>query len=246
MPVPTPDPDAQAAESDITRHVFIDNSNISITAKTAQDGTYNPAVRVSASALTGLMERGHDGPAREGDAAVGLRVVAGSRSTNGDDAWSAHYQALGYRAEVRSRDPRTGSEVGVDAAVHAAGLQLVLDHRDAAPGSHTLVLVTGDGNGNNGLSSFPRLARAAASCGFRVEVWSWRSSMNFGEYGRVVDEFPDGRVTLHLLDAYRHHVCYLETGYVARHASRPGSDPGARSGIDDTSWRGRGLGLAAR
>ena len=46
------------------------------------------------------------------------------------------------------------------------------EEADAGDGP-TLVLVSGDGNRNDGGSSFPECCAYALELGWRVEVWSW-------------------------------------------------------------------------
>jgi hypothetical protein len=66
----------------------------------------------------------------------------------------------------------------------------------AAPLPHTLVLLTGDGNSNNGASRFPDCVEKALRQGWKVEVWSWKRSTSqvyrtfAGEYASQFELVP--------------------------------------------------------
>jgi len=205
------------------RHVYIDNSNIYVTALHAFDGhndhnstssQCNYAVRINVRGLTSLLERGEGGGYDQspGILPVGIeiatRLTAGSKPPSNNGIWKA-YQSMHYRTEVHSRDHESHKETAIDSILHGAALQLVADRGSDDPGANTLVLATGDGNDNGGLTSFPRLAVSAAAAGFRVEIWSWQSSLNRQAFEAVSHMFPDGRVSIHLLDPHKLSVCYL-------------------------------------
>jgi len=196
------------------RHIFIDNSNIYVTALHTFDGDDNNnnsshcnyAVRINVRGLTSLLEQGClDQPIQ---ADIATRLTAGSKPPANNGIWKA-YQSRLYHTEVHSRDHETHKETAIDSILHGAALQLVLDRGNDNPGANTLVLATGDGNDNGGLTSFPRLASSAAAAGFRVEIWSWRSSLNRQAFEAVRNMFPDGRLSIHLLDPHKLRVCYL-------------------------------------
>lgn len=188
------------------RHCFIDNSNIYISALSQYEGAgvQNGAVRVNVRALTALLEAERFG------VTVGRRFVAGSKPPGSSAIWE-RYRDLGYHVEVHSRDHETRGETAVDSVTHAAALQLITDLqlRGDPPGTHTIVLATGDGGENNGVTSFPRLAFTAASLGIRVEIWSWAATLNIREFSRVAALFPDGRVTMHHLDPFKSEICFV-------------------------------------
>jgi hypothetical protein len=73
--------------------------------------------------------------------------------------------------------------------------------RDAPRRRHVMVLLTGDGNANDGLSSFTRCVQHALRRGWLVEVWSWRESFG-SRYSELLLMHLDA-VRLHALDNHR-------------------------------------------
>jgi hypothetical protein len=178
-----------------TRHVFIDNSNIFISA----------GEEMNVPAFIDLLES---------NSSIGSRLVAGSQSSvKLHPVWD-EYKKRGYTTSVhsRSKNSETGTfcETGVDAVLHAAILQLVLDKDDLPCGTHTIVLATGDGNAGNKHSSFPRAVKAAAKAGFRVEIWSWRASCATEVFTEVAAKFLPGVVTINYLDPHRDLICFVK------------------------------------
>ena len=78
------------------RHVFMDNSNIWISALSSFDGTgrHNQAVRLNVRGLTTLLERGRDSHCE-----VGQRFVSGSKPPSFNAIWQ-RYRDFGYHTEV--------------------------------------------------------------------------------------------------------------------------------------------------
>jgi hypothetical protein len=137
-----------------TRHVMIDLSNISILGSSS--------VKIKIPEITKLL-RG---------SSHGRLYVACSSTKKERPLYCLEFEQLGYTVDVVSRDKSTGKETVVDTCIHAKGLQLVIDRSKDPPGSNTLVLVTGDGNDHDGLTSFPKLVKAAVDNGFQVKIWS--------------------------------------------------------------------------
>jgi hypothetical protein len=103
----------------------------------------------------------------------------------------------------------------------------VADKEGDAPGSHVLVLCTGDGGRNDGETSFPRLVAHAAKRGFRVEVWAWAHSLS-DRFAKVAACFPDGRVTVRLLDEHRDRLVF-RSGAAAPAEGQRTSPPASRA-----------------
>jgi hypothetical protein len=140
---------------------------------------------------------------------VQTRYVAGSKPPAQNSVWQ-RFRDERYVASIHSRDHQTGRETAIDTVLHGAALQLVMDRATDPPGANTLVLATGDGNVNDGFTSFPRLAQSAAAHGFRVEIWSFQASLS-RNFRAVAAQFPDGRITIHLLDPHALRILYVQT-----------------------------------
>src|SRR5262245_6988089 len=74
------------------------------------------------------------------------------------------------------------------AQIHASILIKLLNPPSTSA-QQTLVLVTGDGNNNEGRVTFPMCAMMAAHKGWNVEVWSWPQSLS-GQFRQMQQRFP--------------------------------------------------------
>jgi hypothetical protein len=188
-------------ESDSTRHILLDFSNVYI--KPRNDKYYNTvnknSIKINIPELNNLLH---------GNERLGTRLVACSSANSKPPSYCSQFKQLGYRVNVCPRDRETGKEIGVDTSIHAVGLQLVIDRSKDPPGSNTLVLVTGDGNDHDGSTSYPKLVKAAVDNDFRVEIWSWSSSLN-SIYREIVKNHQ-GWVSIHYFDNYRDKICFVE------------------------------------
>jgi hypothetical protein len=185
-----------------TRHLFIDNSNIYIGAmKAFPDQT----VGTNVSALVMLLGSG---------GLVVTKFVAGSQNSDKRHHVWDEYERLGFTVSLHGRlkNSKTGTnhETGVDSAIHAAALMLVVKKGNLPPGTHTIVLVTGDGNSHNDHSSFPDTVDAAAKAGFRVEIWSWKASCATRIYTDIAKNYGHGVVTINYLDSHKDKICFIK------------------------------------
>jgi hypothetical protein len=160
------------------RHVFVDNSNIFIGAQHA-GGIPDPSVRISPRAIARLLRPN------------GSAVVVGSKPPSTNGIWQ-QWHAAGFRVKVCARD-ETGHEDTIDDFLHAQIFDALLDPQND-PSASTLVLVTGDGNGNGGWATFPKVVRRAAEQRWQVECWSWRHSRS-NQFRQLAQELC-GRVVL--------------------------------------------------
>jgi ankyrin repeat protein len=180
-------------------HVFVDHSNVAIGAARAGCG---PDLNVDW--LVRHVEAGRE---------VKERVVIGSyESERTRDAW----EAMGYSVAT---DSRRGPERFVDDALHAQ-LMRTAARRFERP--HTIALVTGDGNCNEGRTTFPECIEEALKNDWHVELYSWRSSTS--------------QVYVVLAEQYASHftVRYLDDA--------PASSDGHGSGAAALPVAGRGRG----
>ena len=146
-------------------HVFVDHSNATL-------GAVRAGKQVTAATLAQHVERGRE--AHE-------RIVIGSHQS---ELARTEWEQLGYSVAT---DPRRGKERFVDEALHA---QLMRTASRCFDPPHAIVLVTGDGNLNEGRTNFPECIEAALKNDWRVELHSWRhaTSKTYHEMARQYKE----------------------------------------------------------
>lgn len=173
-------------KSNVKVHVFVDYSNISISA--------GNGAKLDAAALVQKV--------------IGLRqpvqrVVAGSVALDSvKQQLTAEWRNQGFQAHFPKRAPGQGEgDMGIDETLVSAALSAI-NGSYRKEERHTLVLVTGDGNLNKGMGvSFIELADKALQKGWRVELWSW-SHTTSQNYARLSQGYP-GHFQRHQLDIYR-------------------------------------------
>jgi hypothetical protein len=137
-------------------HVFVDYCNVFMGAR----HTYGDGYELSVADVVSCVELQ--------PVTVAMRVVAGNLPACYRGMWTK----LGYAYPKDTSGMRDGP-ANVDEWLHAQILTCIASRLPA-----TLVLVTGDGNNNNDLSSFPKCCMAALKAGWRVEVVSWRITLH--------------------------------------------------------------------
>lgn len=195
----------------MSRHVFIDNSNIFGGAQRAAvsiEGNHIwKSIRVYYKNLFKLLENGGN---------VGGRVLAGSLPPGNDSLWD-HARKHGYDTDLLRRVPNDNGklvEQAVDEMLHLKIANTLLDND--AP--QTLVIGSGDGAISNWNTSFPGQAERAARLGWQVEVWSWQEQLTT-YYTKVAEKYP-GRIHVNVLDPY-----YFSTTFVVggKYSAKGGS-----------------------
>jgi hypothetical protein len=168
---PLPTPVAQRTSV----HVFVDHSNIAIGA------ARNTAQALDVASLVRFVE---------GDRTIHDRVVIGSyQSDVGRAAWEQH----GYKVEA---DRRRGPAHFVDDALHAQLMRTA--ERTFAPG-RILALLTGDGNDNEGRTTFPESVEMALRNDWHVELFTWKRSAS-RVYSKFQREYSEHFQLLYLDD----------------------------------------------
>jgi hypothetical protein len=136
-------------------HIFIDHSNICC--------RYHFNVRDFLNALVDLRD-------------VRKIALVGSTANSNDNKFDI-WRDCGCDITIIGRDPRTHKEIGVDDVLH--GLILCEAAREYNE-THTIIILTGDGNMNNGqCSSFPVvveeiLKKNKDKVSWKVELWTWK------------------------------------------------------------------------
>lgn len=180
-------------------HVFVDESNIFVGAQSLiqpnGQKTRDTSIRMNVPALVDVILN-HRQPIQ--------RVVFGSRSSVQEPVEWKEWRAAEFVVHGERR-LRGRGETFVDdacaAMVNAAILRFPM--RDDGAPRRTLVLLTGDGNMNEGRASFIESVDSALRNGWRVELWSWRASLS-QHYLRMRDQYASsGLFSIHFLDEHR-------------------------------------------
>mmetsp|Transcript_17638 Transcript_17638/g.68472 ORF Transcript_17638/g.68472 Transcript_17638/m.68472 type:complete len:736 (+) Transcript_17638:92-2299(+) len=173
-------------------HMFVDFSNI-LLGFSPNNSPYDLLTQFSVSGLVDAVVQGRP---------TTTLCVAGSFPAEGSRVWS-DFRDCGFETHV---DPRRGQEKFVDEFLHAQILRRVCRRATPAGPRKTLVLLTGDGNANDGKSNFPECVQIALENGWHVELWSWRRSTS-KHFHRLAREFPHTMAVIEL-DMY---VDYLRS-----------------------------------
>lgn len=173
--------DAKAAEeaAAATVHIFVDNTNI------------NPGTRMTHKTLVQVVEDNRN---------VVTRMVFGSITPENKASCLTRqcWVRLNYTPHFQQRAVNTPEQF-VDDALIAQIQQLVLATPAEVAKQSSLVLLTGDGNHNEGRTTFPDAIKHALKLGWLVEVWSWRQSCNNIYFSMDVNS---NNFSLHLLNDY--------------------------------------------
>jgi len=202
-----------------TLHVFVDNSNVVISAQIlpvpggrAGETRRDCGIRVSTRELDRVVRCGR----------VAQQAVAfGSTPPRNNAIWGA-WRNANYEVHLGERPPG-GGEQFVDDALIAQMQRALLDY---PRGGRTMVLVSGDGNDNHGRASFLSVVGNALQMGWNVEVWSWRCSCSrrYRELQAVYG--GQGVFKLFFLDNVREQVTFMSRAAPRGPGSGPGSGPG--------------------
>lgn len=193
-------------------YIFVDHSNVS------EHG-------VDFARMARLIES----PLHQRSAEITTRFVAGSTpaadtSSTQLDSKQKQWEQAGYEVHTFPRNgAHGGREFGVDDMLHAKvfhqiHLANLEDSKRKKKGQnsktvHTLVLLTGDGNDNSGRTTFVDTVKIALEYGWRVELWSWKTSLNRA-YKDLARQHPcttEGGpgLVLNFLDPWHSWLCHL-------------------------------------
>jgi hypothetical protein len=173
-------------------------------------------IRTNIPEVCRLLEEGVEGaPLR----IMGRTCVASER---GDDSWVwQHYERSGYETFRRDLQGKGGKEHGVDGDLKASVMGVAMERGTQSLSEQAkpvMVLCTGDGNGDLGPVSFPKVAELVIKCGFRVQIWGWKIGMSTNFY-ELAARYPTD-CTVHLFDDYA-----KSRGLTYRQASVPMTMP---------------------
>lgn len=181
-------------------HIFIDNSNIYLGSRYVSNPTTRKvecdfSIRIKTHALSNVIihARSH----------VEQRIVYGSSPPRNNAIWKK-WEEAGYSVCLFHRTPGMGEQL-VDDALVARINNAILTYP-----ARTLVLLTGDGNGNDGRVSFHNTICLAIQHGWKVELWAWKvtTSAKYYELARAYE--GQNVFSLNFLDDYRDLITYQQ------------------------------------
>lgn len=177
-------------------HLFIDNSNIFISAKEEaqkrEGWQAKNQVRLHFEHLLGLAVAGRE---------LGRVCVVGSIPPEQQAVWDRLEQATGVKPELYERGQFTGGEQGLDQCLQVHMLRAISDYKDP----QIVVLMTGDGAGYDDGVGFHADMERMHGAGWAVEVISWR-----GHCRRALREWSEKNGVFVSLDDHYESVTFLE------------------------------------
>eukprot|EP01124_Arcella_intermedia_P028627 TRINITY_DN585_c0_g1_i2.p1 TRINITY_DN585_c0_g1~~TRINITY_DN585_c0_g1_i2.p1 ORF type:complete len:557 (+),score=118.64 TRINITY_DN585_c0_g1_i2:254-1924(+) len=177
MPVVFPAPNTQQKKKSKDKvHVFVDYSNIFIPIQ---------PLRLNVTKLVEIVENNRTAVSRN---------VVGSKPPDNVALWSL-WKSLRYNVVLGQR--LEGKEIFVDEALHSMMIRCIYDFRESQ--NNVLVLLSGDGNDHvKSTATFPVMCEFALNSGWKVEVWSWKKSLN-SQYSKLRASYPN-----------KFSICYLD------------------------------------
>eukprot|EP01134_Creolimax_fragrantissima_P005114 CFRG5114T1 len=180
--------------------IFVDHSNVffgaqkSRSANPLDEGAYlaDRRLRLCVKQLVRLVERGRN---------VETRKVVGANPNVEDPIWD-EWRGQNYDTRIGLRTMEN-TEQFVDDALHSEILRNLLMHTEP----QTLVIMSGDGNPNNGGTTFPWCCEEALKRKWKVEVYAYAMSCS-REYARLRKRYPQ-QMWITYLDDYQQIISYI-------------------------------------
>jgi len=138
-------------------HLCVDDSNLYIGAK-----RFGQSRKIDVANLVSTTAKERE---------VKHKFVVGSFSAEHPAA--VQYKAAGF--QIYQQDRKKGKESGVDDVLMLKIMSIAAKDYGRP---QTLVLVTGDGNSNEGRTNFPEVVEQWMVKGGNVELWSWKDCLN--------------------------------------------------------------------
>lgn len=177
-------------------HLFIDNSNIFISAKDQarkrEGETARSHIRLQFDHLIDLAVAGRE---------LGKVCVVGSIPPEQKAVWDRLERATGVKAELFERGELTGGEQGLDQCLQVHMLRAISDHDEP----QIAVLMTGDGAGYDDGVGFHADMERMHDAGWAVEVISWREHCR-----RALRHWAEENGVFIALDDHYEAVTFLE------------------------------------
>ncbi len=182
-------------------HLFIDNSNIFISAKDEAQKREGWAaknqVRLHFEHLFELAVAGRE---------LGNVCIVGSIPPEQQAVWDRLEHVTGVKPELYERGQFTGGEQGLDQCLQVHMLRAISDHHEP----QIVVLMTGDGAGYDDGVGFHADMERMHGAGWGIEVISWR-----GHCRRALRMWSETNGVFVPLDDYYESVTFLEGSRLA-------------------------------
>lgn len=177
-------------------HLFIDNSNVFISAKDEAEKhegrLARSQVRLKFDSLIDLAVAGRR---------LGKVCVVGSIPPEQKAVWDRLERVTGVKPELYERGEFTGGEQGLDQCLQVHMLRAISDHAEP----QVAVLMTGDGAGYDDGVGFHADMERMHEAGWAVEVISWRTHCR-----RALREWAATNGVFIALDDYYEAITFLE------------------------------------
>jgi hypothetical protein len=198
-------------------HVFIDQSNIFISSQymyhtQSRRVERDVRIRIKTAALDHLIVGGRN---------IREKVVFGSfadhnNNGNSNQSLSEKWKSLHYRITFVPRvhhsnhqNSSSRKEHLVDNALIAEIQRSLITFQSPPHPQHTLVLLTGDGNNNDGMVSFYEVVNLALMQGWKVELWTWKLALSKNYFNYLNSYSGTGNFKIFYLDDYRDIITYV-------------------------------------
>lgn len=195
-------------------HLFVDNSNIFVSAKavaeTREGRSARSRVRLEFDHLVSLAVAGRP---------VGRMCIVGSVPPEQDSVWRRLEKATGVKPELYERGKHSGGEQGLDQCLQVHMLRAISDFADP----QIVVLMTGDGAGYDTGVGFHADMERMYEAGWGIEVVSWTNHCR-----RALREWAAEKGVFISLDDHYEYVTFLEglrSSKVSPTSPRPVSKP---------------------
>ncbi|CAF1185187.1 unnamed protein product [Adineta steineri] len=184
-------------------HIVVDNSNLFIGAQLGQgiDGQQDAAIRINVANLANIIEKDKK------KLNIKTRIVGGSIPPRKARAWT-EWEKCNYKCLLGDRS-MNNKEVFLDDMLHAQIQKLILKNNPKEKhAEQNLILISGDGNGNDNRTSFPEVVLSALEHGWMVEVWSWQASLST-KFKDLQEKYPS-KMEIKYFDTHRSKVTFKE------------------------------------
>ncbi|MDP9931564.1 NYN domain-containing protein [Variovorax paradoxus] len=179
-------------------HLFVDNSNIFVSAKDVAELREGKAarssVRLQFDHLFALAIAGRP---------IGRLCVVGSVPPEQDAVWRRLEDATGVKPELYERGKQSGGEQGLDQCLQVHMLRAISDFAEP----QTVVLMTGDGAGYDTGAGFHADMERMHAAGWGIEVVSWKNHCR-----RALRDWAAANGVFVSLDDHYEYVTFLEGG----------------------------------
>lgn len=181
-------------------HIFVDQSNIFLGSQYVPGNpeetiwNRNFDIRIIQQAIVGLVQRGRQAAEKQ---------VFGSKPPGNHHIWQ-EWKKQGFSVATQDRATGKGEQM-VDDAIANQMRKALIKHKNER---RTIILLSGDGNSNDGRGGFADVVQDAIAMNWKFELWSWKhiTSRRFIDLQRQFAS--NGLFQLYYFDPCRQLVTY--------------------------------------